>query len=80
MDEKAGKPLPKVIEIAKRNSSLGDIENADAVLDKMVKAQIPTYGTTIDRNAIKAFSRFLVATKLTPTEFDTSKFIYESAP
>ena len=72
--------LAKVTEIAKHNSSLGDIENADAVLDKMVKAQIPTYGTTIDHNAIKAFAKFLVAIKLTPTEFDTSKFIYEGAP
>jgi NitT/TauT family transport system substrate-binding protein len=72
--------LAKVTEIAKRNSSLGDIENADAVLDKMVKAQLPTYGSTIDRNAIKAFAKFLVATKLTSTEFDTSKFIYEGAP
>jgi NitT/TauT family transport system substrate-binding protein len=72
--------LAKVTEIAKRNSSLGDIENADAVLDKLVRAEIPKYGTAIDRKAIKAFSKFLVATKLTPTEFDTSNFIYEGAP
>jgi NitT/TauT family transport system substrate-binding protein len=72
--------LAKVIEITKRNSSLGDVEGADAVLEKLVKAQIPTYGTKIDHDAIKAFSKFLVATKLTPTEFDSSKFIYEGAP
>ena len=72
--------LPKVIEITKRNSSLGDIEGADAVLEKLVKAQIPTYGTKIDHDAVKAFSKFLVATKLIPTEFDSSKFIYEGAP
>lgn len=72
--------LAKVIEITKRNSSLGDIEGSDAVLEKLVEAQIPTYGTKIDHNAVKAFSKFLVATKLTPTEFDSSKFIYEGAP
>ena len=72
--------LVKVMQIAKRNSSLGDIENADAVLDHLVKDQIAVYGTKIDRNAIKAFSKFLVATKLTPTEFDSSKFVYEGAP
>ena len=50
------------------------------VFEKLVEAQIPTYGTKIDHNAVKAFSKFLVATKLTPTEFDSSKFIYEGAP
>jgi NitT/TauT family transport system substrate-binding protein len=70
----------KVVAIAKRNSSLGDIENADAVLDKLVRDQIAVYGTKIDRNAIKAFPKFLVAAKLTPTEFDPSRFIYEGAP
>jgi NitT/TauT family transport system substrate-binding protein len=70
----------KVKEIAKRNSSLGDIPDADAVLDKLVHDQIPTYGSKIDRGSINAFAKFLVVNKLTPTEFDPSKFVYEGTP
>jgi NitT/TauT family transport system substrate-binding protein len=70
----------KVRAIAKARSSLGDITDADATLDRLLKAQIPTYGVKIDREAIKAFSKFLVTNKLTETPYDTSKFVYEGAP
>jgi NitT/TauT family transport system substrate-binding protein len=70
----------KVRAIAKVRSSLGDIADAEATLDRLLHSQIPTYGVKIDRTAVKAFSAFLVTNKLTDTAFDTSNFVYEGAP
>ena len=70
----------KVREIAKKHASLGDLPNADALLDALLKSQIPTYSTKIDRGAVKEFATFLLANKIIDKPFDTSKFVYDGAP
>jgi NitT/TauT family transport system substrate-binding protein len=70
----------KVREIAKKYTSLGDISDSDKILTDLVKSQIPSYSSKVDRQAIKRFANFLVDIKLTLKPFDTSKFVYEASP
>jgi NitT/TauT family transport system substrate-binding protein len=70
----------KVMAIARKHMSLGDIPNADAVLVELVKGQVPTYGAKIDRHSIKAFSDFLIKNKLIQNPVDPASFVYEKAP
>jgi NitT/TauT family transport system substrate-binding protein len=81
-DEWMQKPenFAKVREIAAKHASMGDLPNADALLDALVKSQIPTYSTKIDRAAVKAFSVFLADNKIIDQPFDTSRFVYDGAP
>jgi NitT/TauT family transport system substrate-binding protein len=70
----------KVRAIAKAHASLGDITDADATLDRLVRSQVVGYGVKINREAIKGFAQFLLTNKLTPKLFDTSNFVYAGAP
>lgn len=70
----------KVVAIAKKHMSLGDIPNADAVVVELVKGQIPTFGARIDRRSVKAFSDFLIKNKLIETPVDPASFVYDKAP
>ena len=70
----------KVVAIARKHMSLGNIPNADAILVELVKEQVPTYGAKIDRKAVKAFSDFLMKNKLIDAPVDPASFVYEKAP
>lgn len=70
----------KVREIAKKHTSLGDLANSDTILTDLVKSQVLSYSSKVDRQAIKGFANFLVDIKLTPKPFDTSNFVYEGSP
>jgi NitT/TauT family transport system substrate-binding protein len=69
-----------VLAVVRRHFSLGDIPNAEAVLIELVKAQLPSYGTRIDRNAVKAFSDFLLHYKLIEQPVAPASFVYPKAP
>lgn len=72
--------LDKVVAIARKHMSLGDIPNADAVLVDLVKGQVPTYGAKIDRKSVNAFSDFMLKNKLIDRPVDAASFVYEKAP
>lgn len=72
--------LDKVVAIARKHMSLGDMPNADQTLAELVKSQVATYGEKIDRKSVDAFSTFLIKYKLIEKPVSSSSFVYEKAP
>lgn len=77
--EWASKPenLPEVMAIAKRNFKLGDLPDADAVTERLVKNQVNSYHWQLNRDGIKAYSAHLAKEK--SLTLDPASFFYVKA-
>lgn len=71
----------ELVEVVQGRFKLGDdIEDADNVLRELVRTNAPLYGVTIDRDAVKAFSDYLIQNELITEPVDPASFVYEKAP
>lgn len=69
-----------VVKIANKHMSLGDIPGADAILVKLVRSTLPTFGVRTERSSIKAFSDFLLKYGQIQSPIDPSTFVYAKSP
>lgn len=71
----------ELLEIVKARFTLGsEIPEAEAVLVELVRTQAPNYGVTINLNAVKAFSDYLLGAGLIPQAVEPENFVYSKAP
>lgn len=71
----------ELVEVVKGRFTLGsDIPDGENVLRELVKSGAPLYGAGIDRDAVQAFSDFLVSNELITKAVDPATFVYSKAP
>ncbi|MBW3096438.1 ABC transporter substrate-binding protein [Pseudohoeflea coraliihabitans] len=71
----------ELMEIVKGRFQLGDdIPDADKVLDELVRRTAPLYGVEIDRDAVNAFSDYLIDNELIEDPVSADTFVYAEAP
>lgn len=74
------KNFDEMLAIAKKNFSLGDVPNAEAGLRQLLKEEIGNTGAYLDRKAVKGVADFVHKYGLVDKPFDTTNFVYRSAP
>jgi NitT/TauT family transport system substrate-binding protein len=74
------KNFDELVKVTKNHFSLGDIPDADKVLEDILKYEQKNAGVTIDRAAVQATAEYLYKYKVIDAPFDTSKLVYEHAP
>lgn len=70
----------KVLKIAKSHMSLGNFPDPEALLEELVKAEIPTLGVHVDRKSVAAYSDFLLKYKVTDKPVTVREIVYADAP
>lgn len=73
--------LDELIDVVSKHFKFGDdIENPDEVLRELVRQTAPLYGVTVDRDAVEAFSDYLIEHELITEPVSSETFVYEKAP
>lgn len=73
--------FPEVFKIAKKHIKLGDIvPDPDKVMETSLKEMIGSYGTKLDRGAVKGVSDFLISHKMIDKPLDPEVVVYRNAP
>ncbi|MEO5671771.1 MAG: ABC transporter substrate-binding protein [Ramlibacter sp.] len=60
--------------------SIGKAPNQAAVVDRLIAENVGSFGWTVDRNSIAAYSDFLLKNKLIPVPVDPLKYVADIAP
>ncbi len=69
--------FPEVMAIAKRHFNLGDLPDAEAVTERLVKNQVSSYHWQLNREGIKAYAAHLAKEK--PNTLDAASLFYSRA-
>jgi len=70
----------RVLEIAKTHMTLGNVANPDALLNELVKGEVPSLGIHVDRKAVGAFSDFLMKYKMIDNPVSVRTIVWDHAP
>jgi ABC-type nitrate/sulfonate/bicarbonate transport system substrate-binding protein len=72
---------PEALRIAQKHIKFGDmVPNPDQVMETSLKEMIASYGTKIDRGAVKGVNDFLMSQKMITKPLDPEVVVYRNAP